>query len=476
MAKMPLLALLLALAGCVNLPELNTAQPELPAAWPEGQTQQAIAPDWWTVYGDPVLEGLVTEALAHNRDLRLAAARIAEAQANLGLARAERYPSAQLRAGASRSRSSEETSFTPPTNPSNSLLVNLQAAYEADLWGRYRAATEAARAELLATRYAAEVVRLSLAAGVVQGYFSLRALDGQLQVARETLDNRQAAQGLQRLRVAAGVEGELALRQAEAEVAASRADLATLSGQRRQQELALGVLLGREPRGLVEDSLARGAELAGLALPPAIPSGLPAALLARRPDLRQAEQILAAAHARIGVARAALYPSLSLTANLGSESAQLGDLFSGPATLWGIGASLAQTVFNAGRTEAATAAADARQLQALAQYEQAIRQAFREVLDALVAHRQARELAEAQGERAGALARAAELAELRYRNGISSYLEVLDAQRHLYQARQGQIDAHRAQLVASAALVKALGGGWSEAEVAGRAAGQPSAP
>ena len=195
-------------------------------------------------------------------------------------------------------------------------------------------------------------------------------------------------------------------------------------------------------------------------MPPAIPAGLPSDLLQRRPDLRQAEQNLLASQARIREAGAAIYPNLSLTANLGTESKALADLFSGPAGIWGLAAGLSQTLFNAGRTEAAVQAAGARQDQALIAYEQAVQVAFKEVLDALVAHRQAREIGLAEADRTTALKRAAELADLRFQNGVSNYLEALDARRNLFQAEQGGIEARRAQLAATADLFKALGGGW----------------
>jgi multidrug efflux system outer membrane protein len=210
----------------------------------------------------------------------------------------------------------------------------------------------------------------------------------------------------------------------------------------------------------VEDALARGKTLDTLAPPPTVPANLPSDLLVRRPDIRQAEQRLAGAEARVLVTKSAIYPSLSLTANLGMESKSLSNLFSGPAAIWGIGASLVQTLYNAGRTEAALQGDAARQEQALLAYEQTLRSAFKEVLDALVAARQAREVEAAESRRAQALSRAAELAGLRYQNGVANYLEVLDAQRSLYQAQQNRIDAHRAGLAASAALFKALGGGW----------------
>jgi multidrug efflux system outer membrane protein len=455
-----LAALLLTLAGCVNLPQSREADLPLPAAWPEGQTEARIAPDWWKAYHDPALDALMDEALAHNADLKLAAARILEARAALGATRADQFPGAQLAASVGRSRATEEGSFPIPTPINNNYQLQLQAAYELDLWGRYARASDAARADLLASQYGREVVRLSLTHDVAAAWFNLAALAAQADLARDTLANREEALALQRLRVSGGVSSDYELQQAEAELAATRADLARLEQSRRQAELALALLLGRSPKALVEERLAAGKPLAELAVPPAVPAGLPSDLLQRRPDLKQAEAELAAAQARIAEARAALYPNLSLTAYLGSESRELSDLFSGPATVWGLTAGLVQTVFNAGRTEAVVQSRAARQEQLLIQYEQAVRQAFREVLDALVAQRQAAEIDAAETRRAQALTRATELADLRYRNGVASYLEVLDARRNQYQARQAVIDARRARLASVAGLSKALGGGW----------------
>jgi outer membrane protein, multidrug efflux system len=463
-----LIALLLAsLAGCVEMPVLRHATPDLPKAWPtlspplagEAAQFQALQ-EWWTLYDDPALAALIGEALQRNRDLLLAAARIEEARAAVGLSDADRQPEARLGASAGRTRATEKGSFPIPAPVNNKFQVNLQAAYEADLWDRYRQASAAARADLLASEYAREVVRGSLASSVAQAYFQLAALDASLLLARDTLNNRREAVDLHQRRFDGGIASELPMRQAEAELATVEATHADLTRQARQQETALAVLLGRSPRGLAEDPLARGKPLAALTAPPLIPPGLPSDLLVRRPDIRQAEQQLAAVEARVLEARAAIYPSLSLTANLGSESKALSNLFSGPATIWGLGASLVQTLYNAGRTEAALKGKAARQEQVLLEYEQTLRIAFKEVLDALVASRQAREAEAAESRRTQALASAAELAGLRYQNGLSSFLEVLDAQRNLYQAEQNRIEARRAQLAASAALFKALGGGW----------------
>ena len=466
MRKTVLFFTVIGLAGCVTLPPMKTLQTELPAAWQD--SGQAKAPDnvaatWWHAYNDPALDTLMTEALAHNRDLRLAAARIEEARANLGLTEADRYPEVQVGADVGRSKITGKGSTPLPAGTplaSNRFKLNLQAAWEADLWGRYREASAAARANLLATEYARHAIQSSLTGTLAQGYFDLAALDANIKLAQDTLTNRREAVKLHRLRFEAGITSELVLRQAEAELASIEANLAQLGQQTRRQELALALLLGREPRAILQTDIARGGGLFKLAVPPAIPAGLPSDLLQRRPDLRQAEQNLLASQARIREAGAAIYPNLSLTANLGTESKALADLFSGPAGIWGLAAGLSQTLFNAGRTEAAVQAAGARQDQALIAYEQAVQVAFKEVLDALVAHRQAREIGLAEADRTTALKRAAELADLRFQNGVSNYLEALDARRNLFQAEQGGIEARRAQLAATADLFKALGGGW----------------
>jgi multidrug efflux system outer membrane protein len=464
MRKSLILLLVMALSGCVTLPEMKQLKADLPASWQkggqEGKPQETVAADWWKAYNDPALDALMAEALLHNRDLKLAAARIEEVRANLGLAEADRYPEVQVGGNVGRNRVTSKGTMpvTSPTN--NNFKLNLQAAWEVDLWGRYREASAAARADLLATEYARYGIQTSLTTTLAQSYFALAALDASLKLAQETLTNRREAVALQRLRFEAGVTSELALRQAEAEQASVEISLAQLAQQVRQQELALAVLLGREPRQIMEAGISRGIQLAGISLPPAIPAGIPSDLLLRRPDLLQAQQKLLGAQARIREAGAAIYPNLSLTANLGSESKALSDLFSGPAAIWGLAAGLSQTVFNAGRTEAAIKAADARQDQALIAYEQSLQVAFKEVLDALVIQRQARETGIAEARRVVALKRASELADLRYKNGVSNYLEVLDAQRNLFQAEQGGIEARRAQLAATADLFKALGGGW----------------
>jgi multidrug efflux system outer membrane protein len=456
----------LALAGCVTIPEFIRPKPELPAAWtPPAEKAVAAAPaeltpTWWKAFNDPALDALMEEALAHNLDLKLAAARILESEAALRTITGEHQPYVAASAGYSHNRRSQASSQVIPGSPIyDSHTLGVKASYEIDLWGRLAAGESAARADLLASRAARDVVRLGLTHNLAQAWFTLLALDARERLTRATLANREAAAALMGKRFQAGAVSELEWRQAQAEAASVQSALAQLTQQARQQENAVALLLGRSPRALVEGHLGRKAAL-DLLTPPEIPAGLPSQLLQRRPDIQQAQAVLEAAQARIKETGEAIWPSLSLTANLGSESKSLSDLFSGRAMVWGLGAALTQTLFNGGRTEAALQAVSARQEQAAAQYESAVRNAFREALDALAAHRQSREALEAEARRIDALRQAARLAHLRFEAGSASRLEALDAERNLFQAEQARIEAQRARLAAAAGLSRALGGGW----------------
>ncbi|HWQ37889.1 MAG TPA: efflux transporter outer membrane subunit [Burkholderiales bacterium] len=465
--RMIALGAIAALAGCMTVgPDYKRPSIDTPKQWPVASVSEPVSSHWWKSYGDPVLDEMVEEALVHNLDLRLAIARVSEARAQLGAARADRYPGVSAAAAASRNRASEDSALGAPpgSDPTFSdYTASLNVSYEIDFWGKYRRATEAARAELLSARHNRDAVRIALIGEVVKGYFNLRALDAQVEVTRRTISTRLASTALQRLRFQSGVASEFDLRQVEAQAAQAQALLPRLEQQVAVQENALSVLLGRSPRAIVEQPMDRGAAIDVLAMPPSVPAGLPSDLLERRPDLQQAEQSLVAANARIGQARAAYYPSISLTGLFGGESESLGNLFKSSARVWLFSAAAAQTVFDAGRTASRVEAAQAREQQALARYQSAIQNAFRETLDALVAQRKAREALEAQQARVTALQSALKLAQLRYDNGVSSLLEVLDAERGLLDAQLNRIDAQRVRLAATTDLFKALGGGWDPA-------------
>jgi len=466
---------LAALAGCAVGPAYQQPAVDLPASWaaPGGQSVSSAGAEWWKLYGDVRLDQLVAEALEHNADLALAVARVDEARARLGIARADQWPGVDASFNRSRQQSSERGSQPLPASApreTNSYRAQLNVAYEVDLWGRLRSATDAARAELLATEAARETVRITLAAQVVQGYFALRALDEQIDATRRSLSTRSEWLGLQQKRLDEGVISEFDYRQLEADVAAARAQLPALEHERARQENALAVLLGRSPKSIYEGNIARAAEENASATPPLVPAGLPSELLLRRPDLIEAEQRLIAANARIGEARAALFPSLTLTGMLGSESTLLRDLFSGPAGIWSLAAAVTQPIFAGGRLRAGIEAVEARERQALAQYQQAIRNAFREVRDAIHAQEKMRERFLAEDQRVAALRQSLRLAKLRYENGVASQLDVLDAERNLLNAEQSRADALRAQRAAVADLFRALGGGWEDGRSEGRSA------
>jgi multidrug efflux system outer membrane protein len=453
------------LSGCMTVgPDYHRPKIDTPDVWTGEKTEAPVPVQWWRSYNDPVLDKMVEEALVHNADLALAIARVDEARALLGVTRADQLPGVKANADASRNRISERSpTFFPGIEPRyTDLNASLNASWEIDLWGKYRRATEAARADLLATESSRDAVRLTLISEVSRAYFNLRALDAQIAVTRQTVATRLASLALQRKRFEAGVASELELRQVEAETAAAQAQLPSLEAQLAQQETALSVLLGHSPRAIVGAVSERGTTIEGLTVPPAVPTGLPSDLLERRPDLREAEQRLIAANARIGVAKAAYYPSISLTGLFGVESATLSDLFTSAARLWQFSASAAQLVFDAGRTSSQVDAASARQQQALAQYQSAIQNAFKDTLDALIVQRKARERLEAEQARVSALQKALELAQLRYGNGVSSLLDVLDAERGLLDAQLNRVEAQRTQLTATADLFKALGGGWED--------------
>jgi multidrug efflux system outer membrane protein len=406
------------------------------------------------------LEKIIDEAFAGNADLVVAAARVDEARGILGEAQSFLLPTLDAQGSASRQQISTRTAVAPPGIPReySTYRGTLNLSYEVDLFGRLRSGAEAARAELAASEAARDAVRLALAAQVAKSYFALRSFEQQVLLTRETLSLREDSLRLQRRRRQAGVIGDYELRQLEAEAAAARAQLPGLEQAREREEAALLVLLGRNPREVFEAQLRTKEVQDEQPGAPAVPSGMPSQLLLRRPDLVEAERRLAAANARVAVARAEVFPSIALTAALGSESAALSNLFSGGAALWTVAAAITQPIFSGGRTEARTAAAEARERAVLAQYQQAIRNAFGEVRTALVAQTRARESYAAESERAAALAETLRLARLRYDNGIASQLEVLDAERGLLAARVARLEALRAHRAAVADLFRALGG------------------
>lgn len=458
------------LAACSAGPDYRRPDMVLPENWPaQGNAAQKVSTtseQWWHLYSDAVLDQLEDEALAHNSDIQVAAARVLEARAQLGITEADQYPSVSANASGSRTKTTLKgvlpyPSYLPRTQ--NSWLATLNASYQLDLWGKYRRASEAARADLLSAESARETVRLSLAAQVAQQYFTLVSLDAQEAAIRRLLASRQERLELNRKQRAVGVISAYDLHQAEADEAAVESQLTSLLQARDKQETTLTLLLGRSPRDVMGSDLHRGSP----ALPVvSVPDELPSELLLRRPDLKDAEQRLVAANARIGVARAQYFPSIGLTAYAGGQSVAFSSLFTSPAGIFQFAANVSQPIFDAGRVGYAVDAATARREQALIQYKQAVANAFGDVRNALSAQESARKILASESLRSDALAQAYKQADLRYRAGIASRLELLDVERNYLEAQLNRLDAERAQRSAVADLFNALGGGWNKQDVA----------
>jgi len=448
------------LAGCATTEPYERPSVELPAAWKESGPRYAQDGRWWGVYGDPLLERVVEEALKNNADLAIAVARVDEARALIREVESGFLPTLDAQGGAARQQVSTRSAVAAPGMPRefSTYRGTLNLSYEVDLFGRVRASARAAQADLEATEAAREGVRLAVAAEVAKSYFTLRALDEQVQLTRESITLREDALVLQRKRRDAGIASEFEFRQLEAEAAVLRTQLPPLERAREAEEAALSVLLGRTPREVFEGRVARKASSDEGPGAPVVPAGMPSELLLRRADLVEAERRLAAANARIAAARAEMFPSIALTAALGSESASLSNLFSSGAGIWSLGLALTQPIFAGGRLEARTEAAQARERQLLAGYRKTIQTAFSEVRAAISAQARARESYDAESARAAALAETARLARLRYDNGVASQLDVIDAERGLLAARSARIEALRAYRAAVADLFRALGG------------------
>jgi multidrug efflux system outer membrane protein len=448
------------LGACSTLPDYERPSVELPAAWKESGPRYAQDGRWWRIYEDARLEAVVDEALRGNADLAIATARVDEARAIVREAESGLFPTLEAQGTAARQQISSRSAVAAPGAPRefSTYRGTLNLAYEIDLFGRIRAGARAARAELEGDEAAREAVRLAVAAEVAKSYFALRALDEQIDLTRRTIALREDALGLQKKRRDAGITSEFEFRQLEAEAASLRTQLPPLERAREAEEAALSVLLGRSPREVFEGRVARRDAADERPAAPVVPSGMPSELLLRRADLVEAERRLAAAHARIDAARAAMFPSIALTAALGSESAALSNLFSSGAGIWSVGLALTQPIFAGGRLEARREIAEAQQRQLLAAYRRAIQGAFSETRAAISSQARARESYDAETARASALAETARLARLRYENGVASQLDVIDAERSLLAARSARIEALRAYRAAVADLFRALGG------------------
>jgi outer membrane protein, multidrug efflux system len=454
-------------AACATVgPNYTRPAVEVPPAYrggapSPGQEGAALPPQasiadsqWSAVFGEQPLRDLIAVALERNLDVKIAAARILQAQALHGITRSAQFPTVDAQAIGQGQRTSVGTT-DGEARTGGVAQLGAAVSWEVDFWGKYRRATESAQAQILASEWGRRAVITSLVSQVASGYYELLSLDRELAIATRTLATREESLRITRIREGGGATSLVDVRQAEQLVYGAQAAMTDLNRAIEQQENFLSVLLGRNP-----GPIARGRPLDAQAKAPEIPAGLPSELLERRPDIQQAEQLIVATNAEIGVAKAAYFPSVALTGSGGVASTALSALFSGPAAAWTAAASVVQPVFNAGRIRSNVALADARREEATLAYQQAVQTAFREVADSLVAYRRTRELRETQDLLVRAAQDARRLADLRYQGGATSYLEVLDSDTRLFSAELALVRAELGELTAFVEVYRSLGGGW----------------
>lgn len=442
--------------SCTLTPDYERPELDVPAEYevpgPSGESVANL--DWWQLFQDQQLELLIRTALEENKNLAIALSRIQEARLTVTAVRANQFPFLGISGFFGRQKQSRELFAGADAN--DQFLLAGDLTYQVDLWGEFSRATEASRADLLATESAYRNVTISLVAEVAGTYLLLRDLDERLAVSEHTVQTRLDSLGIIQARFDKGTVPELDVFQAQIELTVAEAAVASFQRQIVQTENALRILLGRNP-----GPVTRGESLDSQTFPPTIPMGLPSELLQRRPDLVQAEANLMSATATVGVAEALRYPSISLTGRYGAESRDLSDLNSGSAEIWSVGADLFAPIFNSGQLKAQAEAARERARQALLTYEGTLQQSFREVEDALVAVRTYKVEHEAQVRRAFAARNAARLSRARYDGGVTDYLEVLDSERTLFSAQLDESATLRLYYSAIVQLYAALGGGWS---------------
>jgi multidrug efflux system outer membrane protein len=466
----------LLLAGCTLAPKYERTPGEVPQEYrfqnlqgqPQAELNNLADLAWWEIFDDRELQGLIRTALTQNYDVLLAAARVAEARALVGVSRSLWLPQAGGTYLFQRQRISQ-VSFPPLTpgapHTGNISQLNLDLFWEIDLFGRLRSLTEAARAEFFASEWARRAVYSTVVADVAQAYFELRTLDQQLEISQATLKSYEASRRLVVMRFERGMVSRQDVAQVVALVHTAGAKIPDLRRQIAQKENQICILLGINPKPIT-----RGRALPDLVVRATVPAGLPSNLLERRPDIRQAEEVLVAANYRIGAARADFFPRISLTSLFGRQSLDLSDLFTGPAKIWSIGPTVTLPVFTSGRNYFNLQATKALEEQTLVLYQFTVRQAFREVADGLIAHTEFREFRKEQEALVKSYLDYSQLANLRYKGGLESYLAVLDADRQLFTAQLDLAAVQRDQLLTLVQLYKALGGGWETQDRPPRAA------
>ena len=451
------------LAGCTLGPNYKRPSVQVPGEY-RGAPAQAFAASladtkWPDLFPDDVLKQHIAAALAHNLDLALAAERVEEARARFRITGANRYPFLYAAAGFTGSRSSlvgANTEIPPGTSLDVSYTqAGAALSWELDLWGRLRRLTESARAQYLATEEARRGVIVSLIADVASAYFTVRERDLELEIGRGTREIAVRNLDLVRLRHDHGAATGLDVHQAEQFLYIASAEIAGAQRDIAQAEDALSLLLGRPP-----GEIARGKTMDDFGLPPELPPGLPSSLLERRPDIRQAEQTLVAANAQIGAAKAYYFPQISLTGFLGGQSRALADLFTGPARQWTIAPGALLPIFNAGQVRVGVRLTETQKREMVIAYQKSIYNAFREVSDALAGYQDTRDERRQQDELVHALIETSRLSNMRYQGGLDSYLQVLDAERNLFQGRLALAQLRLRELLSFVQLYRALGGGW----------------
>ena len=418
--------------------------PQQPAGGPFGEMK------WPTVYQDETLQALLKEALTNNYDIRVAATRILQAQANLGITRANQFPTV----GGVGSIQNEQSTPLFTGSPWIDTL-GLQMNYIVDFWGQYRRATEAARANLLASKYAQNVVQITLISEVANDYFALRQYDAQLEVSKQTVDADKEILRLNTINFKGGYYSLTDVDQALLLVEQAEAEVISLNQLIPQTENSLSILLGRNP-----GPINRGLNLVDQPHLPDVPVGLPSALLERRPDVRESEQALVAANANVGVAKAAFFPQISLTGSFGASSTALTSFLQGPATFWAVGGQLAQPIFEGGRITSGYRLAWALRDQAELQYKQTVQQAFGDVANSLVGYQQSRQFRIKIAEQTATYKESAQLANVRFTGGYASFLEVLTIEQQYFTSELALMQAWYAELQNYEQLYAALGGGW----------------
>ena len=464
------------LAGCTVGPNYQRPSVDVPGAYrgvapdasdksyersqppqnaPQAAAQSLGDEKWWNVFQDPTLQGLIRTALKNNYDVRIAATRVLQAQAQLGITRADQFPS--FSAGGNITSLQNPAIGPIPSYELTQGSLTASAGWNPDFWGKYRRATESARANLLANEWAQQAVISTLVGSVADDYFTLRQLDLQLEITERTYADRQQSLQLTQQLENAGINNLLDVRQSEQLVYTAATEIPDLERQIAQEENAISVLLGRNP-----GDIPRGLKLTEEPHAPDVPAGPPSALLERRPDIREAEENLVSANAQIGVAKAAYFPQISLTGTAGYESPSLVNLFTGPAGLWDLAGSFTQPIFEGGRLKNGVRLSEAQKQQMVLTYQQTIQGAFRDVSNALIAYRKDREFRIQQQHLLFAAQDAAQLSNQRFNAGTTDYLEVLTNETNAFSAELGLAQAQGNELIALVQLYQALGGGWQE--------------